>query len=244
MTGQSLVEGTAPARALNWFATGTTSPFFTVAGAALTARYTLHNGFLQQRILNIKAPSSARETTTTYDALGRREHDTITGNKNPVNFAYIYDQSGLATIRGDSGAEDKPFEIALTRNKAGNLAQLAIKNDGILSYRTTPFYEEKGAGTGTKMESFETGILASVIVMGDKGKSLVQADYNEGVLSSRKTQSIGEGGGVKMVSSEEFDARGKLAKRTDYNKDGTVATITTYNADGSVKNARKFEAGQ
>lgn len=244
LKGQSLVEGTAPPRALNWFATDTKSPLFTVAGAALTARYTLHNGFLQQRVLDIKAPLSARETTTTYDALGRREHDTITGNKNPVNFSYVYDQNGLTTIRSDTGPDDKPFELAITRNKEGNLAQLVSKIDGVLSNRTTPLYDENGDGTGTKVESFEKGILASATIIGEKGKSLVQKDYNDGVLSSRKTQSIDEGGAIKMISSEEFDSNGKLIKRTDYNKDGTASAVTTYNADGSVKSTKKFDAGK
>lgn len=239
LKGQSLTEGTAPPRALNWFTTGTKSPLLTVQGSALTATYTLHDSFLQQRILNVGAPSGAREIVTDYDVSGRREHDTLTGPDGKANFWYLYDENGLTSARGDSAGDDKPFEITVTHNKDGNLAQIAAKTDGILSFRSTPIYDEKGEDAGNKMEVFENGIISSVILA--KGKTAITETYTDGVLASRKTITTSEGNAVISISNEEFDANGKLAKRTEYNKDGTASAVTTYNPDGTVKSTRKFD---
>ncbi len=53
LTGQSLTEGTTPARALNWFATGAQSPVLTIKGSFLSARYTTQNGCLRERVLTL-----------------------------------------------------------------------------------------------------------------------------------------------------------------------------------------------
>ena len=242
LKGQSLVEGAKPPRALDWFVAGTKSPLLTLQDSALTASYTLRDGLLQQRVLNVKTPSGASEIATTYDALGRRERDSISNTRSKNQFLYVYDQDGLTSLRGDSGPNDKPFELTLTRNKDGQMAQLAAKTDGILTYRATPFYDEAGKGTGTKMENFEKGVLTNLMLI--KDKSVIKESYRDGVLASRNTLIVGEGQAVQVVSLEEFDASGKLAKRTDYNADGTASAVTTFNADGSVKSTKKFEAGQ
>ena len=246
LKGQSLVEGAKPPRALDWFITSTKSPLLTLQDSALTASYTLHDGLLQQRVVNVKAPASTSEITTTYDALGRRERDSISSTRNKNQFSYVYDQDGLTSVRSDSGPNDKPFELTLTRTKDGQVAQLAAKSDDILSYRVTPSYDEAGKGTGAKMENFENGILSTVVLTSEK--SAITEEYKNGILSSRKTITLGKGAGdtnaLQSITNEEFDKNGKLTKRTEYNKDGTASSVTTYNADGSVKSTRKFEDGK
>lgn len=242
LKSQSLTEGTAPPRALNWFATATKSPLLTIEGSALTVTYTLRDGFLQGRILNVGAPSGASEIATDYGASGRREHDAIKGPQSKANFWYLYDENGLTSARADSAADNKPFEINITHNKDGNLAQMTAKTDGILSFRSTPIYDDKGEGVGNKMESFDNGILSSAVTI--KDKSAVTETYKDGVLASRKTIITGEGNTMQSISNEEFDDNGKLTKRTEYNKDGTASAVTTYNADGSVKSTRNFDNGK
>ena len=240
---QSLTQGNSPPRALDWLARGTQSPILTLEKSIVSARYTLQNGFLKARVLNIQLPTGAREIKTDYDALGRREHDASVSAKGAADFRFLYDKKGLTTFRGSSGPDDKPFEGTISRTRDGQIAQFSVKTDGVLSYRATPSYNEKGESQSMRMENFEGGVLANAFTMSQNNKRIEQEEYNEGVIASRKTQNVGEKGAVQMVRLEEFDQNGRLAQRTEYNKDGAVSAVTTFNADGSVKSTRKFDAG-
>ena len=244
LDNQSLTEGGAPPRALTWFKTGSKSPLLTVKKSALTARYILQNGKLSERLLGLKLPQGRRGIKTRYDAFGRREHDLGTGsktgsNKKPLDIQFIYDQNGLAKFRGISDSSDEPIEVTLSRDKSGRLAQMSAKNSGVLSNRATLLYNDKGKDDGIRTENFEDGILTKVLLMKGDTKTVIEDDYENGVLSSRKTQ-IAEGDSFRLVSLEEFDSNGKPLTRTDYDKDGAVSSVTNFKEDDTAGETRMF----
>ncbi len=238
LTGQSLTEGKLPARALDWFKTGAQSPALTLGGSAVTARYFVRDGFLSRSILNIALPSGARAITLNYDELGRREHDEVTSSKGTNNVRYLYDQIGLVTIKLVPATGDESTEIGLVRDKDGKIAELNQKTNGVVDYRSTPLYDEKGENAGSKMELFENGVLTGI--MSVKDNSATVDSYKNGVLTARRKFAKGADGANINISSEEFDANGKLTQSTAFSVDGKALTVTTYNPDGSVKSTQKL----
>ena len=238
LTGQSLTEGKLPPRALDWFKTGAQSPALTLGGSAVTARYFVRDGFLSRSILNIALPSGTRALTLTlnYDELGRREHDEVTNSKGISNVRYLYDQIGLVTIKLVPAAGDESTEIGLVRDKDGKIAELSQKTNGVVDYRSTPLYDEKGENAGNKTELFEDGVLTGIMSVNDN--SATADSYKNGVLTTRRKFAKGADGANINVSSEEFDANGKLTQSTAFSVDGKALTVTTYNPDGSVKSTQ------
>ena len=249
LASQTLTKGTEPPRALNWFKMGAQSISLDVDDSFLSARYTVKNGFLKERVLTLKLPSGTRTMKTLYDEMGRRERD-ITDRAasdsitTPVTIQFFYDQSGLTRALTPSGPDNKANEFTLERSADGRIAQMIAKEGGVLMMRSTLLPDEQGKSGGMKTENFEDGILAHVIVLNGEAKSAVEEEYEDGVLVSRKTQKLGEGGALQLISLEEFDPNGKLAQRTEYDKDGVATSVTTYNADGTVKSTQKFDEGK
>ena len=240
LTGQSLTEGKLPARALDWFKTSDQSPALTLGGSAVTARYFVRDGFLSRSVLNIALPSGARALTLNYDELGRREHDEVTSSKGINNVRYLYDQIGLVTIKlaPATATGDELMEIGLIRDKDGKVAEINQKINGVVNYRSTPLYDEKGKGAGNKTELFEDGVLTGIMSVKDDLATV--ESYKNGVLTTRRKFAKGADGANINISSEEFDANGKLTQSTAFSVDGKALTVTTYNPDGSVKSTQKL----
>ncbi len=242
LESQKLTEKDQPERALSWFKTAAKSPSLSVTGSALQARYTLQNGRLRERILNLQTSKGTREFKTQYDELGRRESDVCESANGPLSVRYFYNEEGMSRFSTDATAKEKAKEILLTRTANGQLSQITIKEGGILMSRMMPIFDDKGINSQMRMETYEDGLLSSAFTMNTASKNATQEDYDAGVLTSRKTFTVSENSEQKLQSVEEFEM-GHLQKRTQYDENGAVSNISTFNADGSAKTTQTFKNG-
>ena len=171
LKSQALAEGKAPARALNWFEIGTQSPLLTLGDSVLTARYSAQDGRLKTRVLSLRLPVGTRQITTTYDALGRREHDTGTSKTGQSEVSYAYDKVGLTNLRvelppepgkpepGKTEAKQSIMEMEFARAGDGQVERVTLKRDGVLAIRMVTSFDQQGESTANKAEYFEGGVL-------------------------------------------------------------------------------------
>ena len=239
LESQKLTEKNQPERALSWFKTAAKSPLLNVTGSVVQARYTLQNGRLRERILNLQTAKGAREFKTRYDDLGRRESDVSASAINPLSVHFFYNEEGMSRLSIDATTKEKAKDVILARATSGQLSQITMKEGGILMSRMMPMFDGKGT---MRIETYEDGLLSSAVTMSNDNKSATQEEYDEGVLTSRKTFTVSENSEQKLQSLEEF-ASGHLQKRTQYDENGAVSNISTFDADGSVKTTQTFKNG-
>lgn len=241
LQSQQLSAPNQAPRALSWFKTSAKSPDITLPGSIMRANYTLSGGRLSARLLRLQMPQGPRELVSSFDAQGRRVRDTSSISNTPTDIRFFYDASGLTRFFSPAAGAEKAKEGVLHRDANGRLSEVLMKEENVLSQRLLLLPGSKEGDGIIRMESYEEGKLSSVVNMNAETHFTTQEEYEEGVLSERKTILVKPSGENQLRSVETFES-GRKQRLTEYDDKGAIIKQTTYNADGSVQTTQTFAA--